>query len=466
MNSISLNHVVKRHIFITVLVLVLATQLLLAIIFGYYGHNVSENRRDVYIGRWLEYVDDNLKSAISVLESDLNEIVMTTDEIISNDNVIYPRIKSVDAIDLEDNWYVNSEKKELYYVKSGVRITVDLNLMLESFYKIIGDQYEVMIVDENDKIISVRGELIKTVSENNPSDEVIFMSESCIESTNWKVKHLVEKSKTIVPLLKIEETINKRLIIALAILVMVDVLSIIVINRIAHKLSRKLSQPIESMTERIQTYSSNPETIFDATNYSIQELQVLSDAFIQMTSQLNETKEALDCVASKHAIQANQLRLLNDYSYKDALTGLYNRRGLEMELMCISKPTTFIMLDIDFFKTVNDSYGHAEGDLVLKRLATLLKAHTRVGDILARWGGEEFIIICHLSSMTEACSLAEKLRVIIEDNELLHQEKITASFGVAEFRDEDTFDEFFKKLDFALYRAKANGRNRVESAIS
>ena len=151
----------------------------------------------------------------------------------------------------------------------------------------------------------------------------------------------------------------------------------------------------------------------------------------------------------------------------DSLTGCLNRNGLRDILERVLKAfalnnesAMLLMLDIDSFKLLNDSYGHDEGDRVLINLANLLSLHIRDNDHLIRWGGEEFAIISERTSQSGALSLAENLRKIIETTSLTEHAQITVSFGVAELKSTQV-DEWFKEADNYLYQAKSAGKNQV-----
>jgi diguanylate cyclase (GGDEF)-like protein len=163
-------------------------------------------------------------------------------------------------------------------------------------------------------------------------------------------------------------------------------------------------------------------------------------------------------------------RELEVLSVTDRLTGLYNRRKLDElleEEVVRSRRHAFdfsiIILDIDHFKSVNDNHGHPVGDAVLADLAQILRQHSRAADALARFGGEEFVIVCRHSSPEGCRSVAEKLRLEIAGHGFPTVGRITASFGVAACRDGDNAATLLARADAALYRAKAAGRNRVES---
>jgi len=153
----------------------------------------------------------------------------------------------------------------------------------------------------------------------------------------------------------------------------------------------------------------------------------------------------------------------------DRLTQAYNRIKFESLLETemerakrYNEKLAMIMLDIDHFKEINDTYGHLYGDRVLKSVAKILRHHMRKVNHLVRWGGEEFLIIAPETDLEGAEILAERIREEIHSNVHENGVTITASLGVAGYQIDNTEDEFIHNVDQALYRAKRNGRNRVE----
>ena len=152
----------------------------------------------------------------------------------------------------------------------------------------------------------------------------------------------------------------------------------------------------------------------------------------------------------------------------DKLTGIYNRRLLdefleiEMEVAKRYKEElSIILLDIDYFKKVNDTFGHLVGDEILTTTSKIISENLRNSDIFGRYGGEEFLIICAKTSEENALILAEKLRVTIENHKFPHVEQKTISLGITSFEKNDTIKSLFKKADLALYKAKHTGRNKA-----
>lgn len=156
-------------------------------------------------------------------------------------------------------------------------------------------------------------------------------------------------------------------------------------------------------------------------------------------------------------------------SITDKLTQIYNRLKLDETLKReferskrSDQPYSVIIIDIDYFKLVNDNYGHQMGDQVLVEFARMLRENIRMIDTIGRWGGEEFLVILPETDEEGALSLAEKLRDIINKHSFGRVGPITASFGVAISADDINEDELITRADEALYLAKNNGRNRVE----
>lgn len=215
------------------------------------------------------------------------------------------------------------------------------------------------------------------------------------------------------------------------------------------------------------------------------EFGVLAYQFNLLRNQLNHVNERLQ-LKVKHAdkerhktnislqVQSSELKKINEELFTDALTGLYNRRHFE-DLMKTEvemsirhgDDNSLILIDIDFFKNINDTFGHDAGDFILKEVANMMTLQLRNTDILCRVGGEEFIVLCKRVKAQEALDIAEKLRVAVEKQQHFFQEQainVTISLGVATIPDLKktiTTAEFYKYSDLALYASKHSGRNKV-----
>jgi diguanylate cyclase (GGDEF)-like protein len=155
----------------------------------------------------------------------------------------------------------------------------------------------------------------------------------------------------------------------------------------------------------------------------------------------------------------------------DPLTGLYNRLKFDQVLASeilrsrrYQTPLSLVVYDIDHFKWINDTHGHQTGDKVLVHLARFVPGHIRSTDLVARWGGEEFVIVAPGSDGRAAYHAAEKLRDEISQVVFDKAGTLTCSFGVAQYVDGDTAETLIARADDAMYRAKIKGRNRVELA--
>jgi len=236
--------------------------------------------------------------------------------------------------------------------------------------------------------------------------------------------------------------------------------------------SGDFTQRIEFMGE----FSKSFNTMVLQLDQTLQELvrkeTELSKANENLLKEITIRKQTEAAIRKSEA----DMRLL---ATTDSLTGLYNRRHFnklaEEEIgraLRYARPLSVIMLDIDFFKRVNDTFGHSIGDMVLEKVAAITKNMVRTTDVPARYGGEEFIILLPETPAAKAAILAERLRKHIEDTTFREEKcssiRITASFGVNDFINKSTSKstervllELVAKADLALYAAKDAGRNRV-----
>jgi diguanylate cyclase (GGDEF)-like protein/PAS domain S-box-containing protein len=190
----------------------------------------------------------------------------------------------------------------------------------------------------------------------------------------------------------------------------------------------------------------------------------------------DDTKSLIGCIEifsdESHSISNHMSREeLHAIAFTDALTGLPNRRAAESQIRQAKLrleedqiPFAVALVDIDYFKKVNDTYGHDIGDEVLKIVAKTLDSSTRLGDMASRWGGEEFLLI--LSGITEEAvsPLLEKIRLLVENSQYRSEDlsiDVTVSIGASMGRPEEEPTTLFKRTDTALYDAKQQGRNRL-----
>ncbi len=195
----------------------------------------------------------------------------------------------------------------------------------------------------------------------------------------------------------------------------------------------------------------------------------------RMAEQNRTANESLN--QSNNEIAELKVRMadIRSEALTDPLTGLANRRAFNEQLTdCLAtaaedkKPLSLLMLDIDHFKSFNDTYGHQLGDEVIRLVAGCMSANTKEQDTAARYGGEEFAIVLPQTSMHDAKVIAEQIRVVVAGQKIVRKTSrqtlgsVTLSIGVAEFRPGESEDDFIARADAALYAAKHAGRNCVQ----
>lgn len=204
---------------------------------------------------------------------------------------------------------------------------------------------------------------------------------------------------------------------------------------------------------------------FIAKPYNVDELR----ARINVGRRVTCLNEALSL--NLHKLEAAN-QTISRLAATDELTGLYNRRHFNEQLQTSlsaarrhNYPLSLVLIDLDHFKQVNDSFGHDGGDQVLKAFAGLLQDMVRTEDVIARWGGEEFIILLPHTNQDAAVRLADRIRIALSQLCCCAAPTtFSASFGVASLQADEESNQLIKRADTALYCAKQQGRNRVEAA--
>ena len=213
---------------------------------------------------------------------------------------------------------------------------------------------------------------------------------------------------------------------------------------------------------------------------------VLLSHHIEISNQLNRYKNRLELLVDERTrdlIEKNKQLEIEIFERRkveaeleyqasiDPLTSIINRRKFNETLSYelkreerYSNGLSLIICDLDRFKNINDEFGHDGGDQALIAFTRLISNAIRKSDVFARWGGEEFVILLPGTELEEAMKIASKLRLITEASMIPHVGRITTSFGVSEFQPGDSEESLIKRADMALFKAKENGRNRVEVA--
>lgn len=342
---------------------------------------------------------------------------------------------------------------------------------------------EVLIVEKNGKVIYPFDSMGTVII----PDGVLNKKGSFIQDWGNSTKYLTDSNKitsmtntnldwNIIlrqPISKVFESVNQLhetfLIIGI-ILILINML-------IVYWISKQFSKPIENLAKIANLIKDGNEQIEFNVSTKISEISLLSNSLKTMLDSLISKKHQLEnmntILENKVHERTKELEKINEdlklLARIDALTGINNRLAanerLKEEFLKMKRnkvPYSLAIIDIDFFKKVNDNYGHEVGDLVLKYVAQILKDNTRATDFVARFGGEEFIFIFTEITQDSAFQIAEKIRSIVENSNIPHVNKITLSIGVSSTTfDDENEDVAVKKADLALYKAKKEGRNKV-----
>ncbi len=246
---------------------------------------------------------------------------------------------------------------------------------------------------------------------------------------------------------------------------------------VVYSMALHISNPIVSLTRRAEALSEGHFENRGAAPINRQdELGTLERTFTKMSENLHASYQKLAdynahlermVQARTHELEEKNVEL-EKLSITDRLTHLCNRVRLEevfSEQLHVAQrygtPFALLLCDIDFFKRINDSFGHIVGDKVLVEIAQILEATIRETDLIGRWGGEEFLVICRETDREGAMLLAERLREAVEKHAFATGERQTLSIGVSCYAPQDTEVSMLGRADRALYLAKNDGRNRV-----
>lgn len=251
-------------------------------------------------------------------------------------------------------------------------------------------------------------------------------------------------------------------------------------------LTNSVTRPILQLTDGVRNSVNNHYTQF-VEQSSKDEIGQLSKAFKNTIDEIQQHNRNLEAVVAQRTNELNDanhdlelsVKLLNENNQKltwlamyDPLTNLFNRRALinqvHQELVnktMLFDTTCLILIDLDFFKAVNDTFGHDVGDQVLMHIADFLSKNVRKQDLIARWGGEEFVILLRETSIEQSEQIAINLQEKMKQENFSPVTSMTFSAGVATLEAGQSFDELVANADKALYEAKRSGRNCVKSCV-
>ncbi|MDH4944191.1 GGDEF domain-containing protein [Sulfurimonas sp. C5] len=206
-------------------------------------------------------------------------------------------------------------------------------------------------------------------------------------------------------------------------------------------------------------------------NSAMVDSKVITEKFDELHQHMTfEVKRANSVIENLHA----RIKELEENSQLDSLTKTYNRRAFNLYLtqLCdkekIQEDMHFLILDIDDFKNINDTYGHVAGDKVLIFITNLLKKTLRDGDKIFRYGGEEFVIILNRIDNDSCLQIAHRILKLVSSNKLIYKGttlQVTVSIGSTKFHEGDTPVDLLERADMALYRSKKNGKNQMNTEI-
>ena len=323
--------------------------------------------------------------------------------------------------------------------------------ILESLY--IDDTIEgAFVYDENGKLFA---QYIRNKAKKNLQNKLKLLQNN---ATYHDVDNIIVSSNIVLD----NENIGKLILLyntndvtntleqIVLILLFISGVILIIMFKVSSLLQQRLTAPIYVLVDTMKDILKQNNYTKIITQKSDDEFQTVFDGFNTMLNTIQKNKSELENLANT-----------------DSLTGLYNRRHfyeLINPLLSIlkreNKVSAILMLDIDKFKNINDTYGHDVGDKILKDVTRVTSKNIRESDIFARFGGEEFIVFLPNTNHKSAILVAQKVRKSIENIRSVQDIKSTVSIGISEILDD--VGVAIKEADIALYRAKENGRNRVE----
>ncbi|MBW2398010.1 MAG: diguanylate cyclase, partial [Deltaproteobacteria bacterium] len=255
----------------------------------------------------------------------------------------------------------------------------------------------------------------------------------------------------------------------------IDLCVILLFSFLAYKITAAILKPIETLSDgarQIAQGQLDHEIPEPATH---DEIGLLTHTFNDMMRKLRGNQAEIEIANAKLRDQNLELQQANEVleqlSITDGLTKLHNHRFFQDHLTReikrvnrVQEPLSMILVDVDDFKSLNDRLGHAAGDELLRRIAMLMNDSIRESDLLARYGGDEFVVLASDTDLAGAEQLAEKIRTAIAESSFIVDESLrptrtTLSMGIAQYA--GTRKRFFAAADSALYRAKAQGKNCV-----
>lgn len=298
-----------------------------------------------------------------------------------------------------------------------------------------------------------------------------FVLNTTVEQTGWKLFTIIKEEKVLKSPIELKAFSNFIGYLAIAFMALFYIIFFVILFRKAKNITDIIASPIDSLSTLTSTILVDRSQKIVIPKTHIKEIHNLSNNFFKMSNELDSRTEKLIQVELEKQKKEKEVKKYYDQSMTDPLTKLYNRNKVDCTLPMLldsyanknKEIFSLIYLDIDYFKSINDTYGHQKGDEVLTVISSLLTSNTRESDIVCRIGGEEFLIITE-NNLEVTKAMAEHLRKIIESADFKIDGTVTCSFGVSEVQLNDTAITIIERADKALYEAKATGRNKVISS--
>lgn len=338
---------------------------------------------------------------------------------------------------LKDKKYISL--RVIHITKNGQEVPMEANL---SYIKNENEEYMIAVARDITKQLSMENKIHSKAHELQRSQDII--SKSALFTTSDLQGNITTVSKAFEQLsgYKLNEIKGKN-----------------------HNIFKTPNTTLEFYESMWDSLKRNEQFIGELQNYTKDKktywIKVTIDPIFD-----EEGKKVGYCSYQEDISDKKELEYISSH---DMLTQIYNRAEFSKRLSQKVEKSKFqkedfglIMIDVDYFKSVNDTYGHDIGDKVLKDIARCIKSHIRKDDVLARWGGEEFVIIANDASIDDLKILVIKLQTEIMKTSFSPLPFITVSFGLTVFKDGDSEQTLQKRADVALYEAKKNGRNRYE----
>ncbi len=353
--------------------------------------------------------------------------------------------------------------------------------------KLVGDTFseedKVVIVKNNTGLMHVKDDLFNNgICEYKDCFSEFDYDNTYIEyqgkNLHVGIKDLGFKDFSLIILTNVSELFEREVLIIenmfrtiLEIFVVTYIIILVLLSLFKKKMYKSaelLSDSLEELSKKTQDFSNTGNVIKTDIETGLYEIDMLAVELYKMTKSIVKNNIQLQNEERKTEAAYKEIQKYQEKLTIDPLTKTYNRikvdEVLDYEIKRSNRYNisfSILLLDIDKFKGINDTYGHNRGDEVLKTFASILKSGVRETDVVARWGGDEFVIILPWTTRDEAIKIAEKLRLNVSNAVFEGQIKVTTSIGVSEYHHGDNIRDMVLNADKALYDAKNNGKNKV-----